>query len=107
MQSDRPNPAKTTRSPVGVLSPFHLDTSKANAGCTHDITHDWVPQHQSWNSGGMHGFVSSRLPIDSNDALLSMGYYPRADLPYYYALADAFTICDNYFCSVMGPTDPN
>src|SRR6202008_4216490 len=36
-----------------------------------------------------------------------MGYYNRADLPYYYALADAFTICDNYFCSVMGPTAPN
>ena len=36
-----------------------------------------------------------------------MGYYTRADIPYYYAVADAFTICDNYFCSVMGPTDPN
>jgi len=36
-----------------------------------------------------------------------MGYYTRADLPFYYALADAFTLCDNYFCSVLGPTDPN
>jgi phospholipase C len=36
-----------------------------------------------------------------------MGYYTRADLPYYYALADAFTICDGYHCSVLGPTDPN
>jgi phospholipase C len=36
-----------------------------------------------------------------------MGYYNRADIPFYYAAADAFTICDNYFCSVMGPTDPN
>jgi phospholipase C len=36
-----------------------------------------------------------------------MGYYERADLPYYYALADAFTICDGYHCSVMGPTHPN
>jgi phospholipase C len=66
-----------------------------------------VPQHQSWNNGAMDGFVSSRLSIDSNEAILSMGYYTRADLPYYYALADAFTICDNYFCSVIGPTDPN
>lgn len=55
----------------------------------------------------MDGFVSSRLPINANDAVLAMGYYTRADLPYYYALADGFTICDNYFCSVMGPTDPN
>ena len=36
-----------------------------------------------------------------------MGYYTRADLPFYYGLADAFTICDNYHCSVMGPTHPN
>ena len=101
------DPANTTSSPVGALLPFHLDTPTTNAACTHDITHDWVPQHQSWNNGAMDGFVSSRVPINSNDATLSMGYYTRADLPYYYALADAFTICDNYFCSVMGPTDPN
>jgi len=36
-----------------------------------------------------------------------MGYYTRADLDFYYALADAFTICDHYHCSVIGPTDPN
>ena len=35
-----------------------------------------------------------------------MGYYERTDLPFYYALADAFTICDNYHCSVLGPTHP-
>jgi phospholipase C len=55
----------------------------------------------------MDGFVSSRLPIDANDAVLTMSYYTRADLPYYYAVADAFTICDNYFCSVIGASDPN
>jgi phospholipase C len=103
----QPDLANSTSSPLGTLFPFHLDTSTTNAACTHDITHDWVRQHLSWNNGAMDGFVSSRLPIDSNDAVLSMGYYTRADLPYYYALADAFTICDNYFCSVIGPTDPN
>jgi phospholipase C len=107
MAFQQPDPANTTASPVGVLLPFHLDTSTTNAACTHDISHDWVPQHQSWNNGAMNGFVTSRLPIDANGAVLSMGYYTRADIPYYYALADAFTICDNYFCSVMGPTDPN
>jgi phospholipase C len=101
----QPDPANSTSPPFGALLPFHLDTSTTNAACTHDITHDWVPQHQSWHNGAMDGFVSSRLP--TSDAVLSMGYYTRADLPYYYALADAFTICDNYFCSVMGPTDPN
>ena len=101
------DPANTTNPPIGVLLPFHLDTAATNAACTPDITHDWVSQHRSWNNGAMNGFVRSRLPINPNDAVLSMGYYTRADLPYYYALADAFTICDNYFCSVLGPTDPN
>jgi phospholipase C len=101
------DPANTTNSPAGLLLPFHLDTLTTNAACTHDITHAWVPQHQSWNNGAMDGFVSSRLPIDANDAVLAMSYYTRADIPFTYAVADAFTICDNYFCSVMGPTDPN
>ncbi|PWT86030.1 MAG: phospholipase [Acidobacteria bacterium] len=104
---NQPYPPNTSSSPLGVLLPFHLDTTKASAACTHDITHDWVPQHQSWNNGAMNGFVTSRLAINGNDAVLSMGYYARGDLPYYYALADAFTLCDNYFCSVIGPTDPN
>jgi len=103
----QPDPSNTTTSPLGTLLPFHLDTSLSNAACTHDITHDWVPQHQSWDNGKMDGFITSRLPINANDALLTMGYYTRVDIPYYYALADAFTLCDNYFCSVMGPTDPN
>jgi phospholipase C len=103
----QPDPSNTTIAPIGSLLPFHLDTSTTNAACTHDISHDWVPQHQSWDNGAMDGFVTSHIPINANDAVLSMGYYTRADLPFYYALADAFTICDNYFCSVLGPTDPN
>ena len=102
----QPDPANTTTPPIGKLLPFRLDTATTNAACTHDITHAWVPQHLSWNGGAMDGFVTSRLSAP-NDAVLTMGYYTRADIPYYYAVADAFTICDNYFCSVMGPTDPN
>jgi phospholipase C len=36
-----------------------------------------------------------------------MGYFKRSDLPFYYALADAFTICDGYHASIHGPTNPN
>ena len=103
----QPYPGNTNISPVGKLLPYHLDTNTINAACTHDITHDWVSQHQSWDNGAMDGFVTSRLATNTNDAILTMGYYTRADLPFYYAVADAFTLCDNYFCSVMGPTDPN
>src|ERR1700674_4715992 len=107
MAFHQPDSANKTIFPVGALLPFHLDTLTTNAACTHDINHDWVPQHKSWDNGAMDKFVTSRLAINSNDAVLTMGYYTRADIPYYYALADGFTICDNYFCSVMGPTDPN
>src|SRR6185437_16218534 len=88
---EQPYPPNTSSLPVGVLLPFHLDTTNPNNACTHDISHDWVPQHQSWNNGAMDGFVTSRIAINANDAVLTMGYYTRSDLSYYYALADAFT----------------
>src|SRR3954451_13563467 len=90
----------------GHLLPFHLDTTK-NGECTHDITHDWGPQHRCWNAGAMDGFVREHMTAEGENGPLTMGYYKRADLAYYYALADAFTLCDRYFCSVLGPTDPN
>ncbi|MEA2482546.1 MAG: phospholipase [Thermoleophilaceae bacterium] len=91
----------------GRLYPFHLDT-RANGECTNDITHDWDPQHASWNGGAMDGFVREHLKAEgSAQGPVTMGYFQRPDLPFYYALADAFTICDAYHCSVLGPTDPN
>ena len=38
---------------------------------------------------------------------LTMGHYTREDLPFYYALADAFTVCDQSYCSAMTSTTPN
>jgi phospholipase C len=86
-----------------TIKPFHLNTH-----CLPDITHDWGPQHRSWNGGHMDGFVSAREPVNGPQiAPETMGYYMRPDLPFYFALADALTICDRYYCSVIGPTDPN
>ena len=91
----------------GHLYPFHLDTN-ANGECTNDVSHDWGPQHRAWNGGAMDGFVSEHLKEEGPDhGPVTMGYYQRSDLPFYYALADAFTLCDGYHCSVLGPTDPN
>jgi phospholipase C len=92
------------------MQPFHLEQRfpKANGECTNDITHNWGPQHQSWNHGKMDSFVQAHLTGDGVENFAStMGYFDRSDIPFYYALADAFTICDHYFCSVLGPTDPN
>ncbi|HZQ86594.1 MAG TPA: alkaline phosphatase family protein [Acidimicrobiales bacterium] len=91
----------------GSVLPFHLDTATTGASCTNDITHDWGPQHQAWNGGAMDGWATTHAAVDGADGATAMGYYTRADIPYYYALADAFTICDAYHCSVLGPTDPN
>ena len=89
------------------LYPFHLD-SYNNGECTNDIDHSWGPQHTYWDNGKMDGFVSGHLTYDGGaNGPLTMGYYTRKDLSFYYALADAFTICDGYSCSVIGPTDPN
>jgi len=97
--------------PNGHLLPFRLDTQNGAMGeCTNDITHNWGPQHLSFNNGAMDSFVVEHLKASADgpkNGPLTMGYYERADLAYYYALADAFTLCDGYHCSVLGPTDPN
>ena len=87
-----------------TLHPFHLDSD-----CISDITHDWGPQHDSWNGGKMNRFLAAHQADTANAAAAqeTMGYYTRADLPFYHGLADKFTICDRYHCSVIGPTDPN
>ncbi len=94
----------------GILLPFHLDTGSQTAECTNDLSHQWPTQHACWNGGRMDRWVATHTSTDGEgpgNGILTMGYYTRADLPFYYALADAFTICDNYHCSVMGPTHPN
>ncbi len=93
-----------------TLHPFHLQS-----GCLPDLTHDWGPQHLSWNGGRMNHFLMQHEEVDvpskygspDGTGVETMGYYTRLDLPFYYALADAFTICDGYYCSVIGPTYPN
>jgi phospholipase C len=89
------------------LYPFRFN-SYANGECTNDIDHSWGPQHTYWDGGRLDGFVRGHIKVDGpQTGPLCMGYYTRADLHFYYALADAFTLCDQYHCSVIGPTDPN
>ena len=102
--------ANTNRPPLGVQLPFHLDTGSGRGECTHDINHDWGVQHLSMDAGAMDAFVTTHTRASVDGPVYgpeTMGYYDRSDLPYHYALADAFTICDHYHCSVLGPTHPN
>ncbi len=106
----QPYAANTTRHPTGQQWPFHLDTSTGIGECTDDLDHSWLPQHLCRNGGSMDAFVRTHASMQyegPGHGLLTMGYHTRSDLPYHYALADAFTICDGYHCSIMGPTHPN
>ncbi|HSZ43141.1 MAG TPA: alkaline phosphatase family protein [Trebonia sp.] len=93
--------------PDGYLLPFHTSTLDSSAQALPSNSHSWGPQHQSWDSGKMDGFVSAHLEADGEAGRYTMAYYKRDDIPFHWALADAFTVCDGYHCSMMGPTWPN
>ncbi|GAN90410.1 phospholipase C [Gluconobacter frateurii M-2] len=95
------------RNPKGYLLPFHLDTKTTNAQTLPSTSHAWDVQHQAWNGGKMDGWASAHRAADGVNGPFTMGYFKRDDIPFHYALAEAFTICDSYHCSVLGPTGPN
>ncbi|WP_327066622.1 phosphocholine-specific phospholipase C [Kitasatospora sp. NBC_01302] len=88
------------RSDGGVMLPYRMDTTRYNAQNAAGLAHDWATGHQAINNGAMNKWVAAK-------GERTMGYFTREDIPYQYALADAFTLCDAYFCSLAGPTDPN
>ena len=81
-------------------TPYHLDTSKTYAQWLESNDHGWSALHGCWNEGRNDRWMHEQWPQ-------AMGYFTRADLPYYYPLADAFTVCDAYHASMLGPTNPN
>jgi phospholipase C len=95
----QPDPAN----PEGYLLPFHAgDQTLAS------LTHDFGYQHECWNGGQMDGFVRTHGTVEGQaNGPYTMAYLNQDDLPFHYALANSFTICDNYRCALMGPTYPN
>ncbi len=102
-------PVKTNKSALyqpdatraeGYLLPYWADTTKVNSQELSDTAHGWPDQHGAVNNGANDGWLQYKGD-------LTMAYFTRADIPFYYALAEAFTICDHYHCSVLGPTTPN
>jgi len=96
-----------TVNPDGYLLPFHLDTRTTSAQAIPSTSHAWSVQHKAWNNGRMDRWLPAHRAADGANGPYVMGYYTRDDIPFQFALADTFTVCDNYFCSVMGPTWPN
>ncbi|HEU0173307.1 MAG TPA: alkaline phosphatase family protein [Blastocatellia bacterium] len=93
--------------PLGYLLPFHLDTRASSAQKIPSTSHAWAVQHASWNGGKMDNWLPAHRQAEGAKAPYVMGYHTRADIPFHFALAEMFTICDAYHCSVMGPTWPN
>jgi phospholipase C len=94
-QPRREDPSKT-------IAPFRYDTTNpdVNAQCVGGLPHTWATTHGAIDAGR-----ADKWPAQKTN--MTMGYHLREDLPFHYALADAFTICDHYFCSIPGNTHPN
>ncbi|WP_305082459.1 alkaline phosphatase family protein, partial [Neoasaia chiangmaiensis] len=81
----------------GWITPFHLPTQTTSAQCVIDLDHSWSPTHAAINKGW-----NNQWPRHKTD--MTMGYYTRNDILFHYALADAFTVCDHWFCSTPTQT---
>jgi len=83
----------------GVL-PFHPTAPELGLQFIADLAHDWNSTHAALDGGVYDQWVQAKTNI-------TMAYLTRGDIPFHYALADAFTVCDNYHCSLLTSTDPN
>ncbi|WP_454734026.1 MULTISPECIES: phosphocholine-specific phospholipase C [Cupriavidus] len=89
-----------TRSGGTTELPYHLDFTKGNAQAAGGTPHTWPDCQAAWDHGRMNQWPVAK-------GTLSMGYYDEAEVPFHYALADAFTLCDAYHCSMHTGTIPN
>lgn len=80
--------------------PFRRDSRVSNALIGSGTPHDYPDQQAAWNQGKMDRWIQFKNQT-------AMGYFLREDIPFQFALADAFTVCDSYHCSVLTGTDPN
>jgi phospholipase C len=88
----QPDPARTD---LGYLLPYNL-TDQVDG----DLDHSWDGDHEAWNGGAWNEWVPAKTEE-------TMGYFTRHEIPFQYAVADAFTICDGYHQAIMAPTSPN
>jgi len=82
------------------IPPYHLDTATTSAMRVPGTPHAFNDAQAAWNQGKFGFWPKFKTQF-------SMGHYRRVDLPYQFALAEAFTICDAHHCSITTGTDPN
>lgn len=83
------------------ITPFRLNTAQTFDYMRVEGTpHGFADTQDAWDQGRMKSW-----PISKHNH--SMGYYTEEDIPFQFALANAFTLCDSYFCSMLCSTNPN
>jgi len=82
------------------ILPFRPDAANLGLQFLEDLPHGWNDTQAMFNHGKYDQWIAAKSAV-------TMAYLTREDIPFHYALADAFTICDAYHCSFMGSTDPN
>lgn len=92
-----------------TYSPFRLDIKDTKVTWMGSLPHSRASQVDAYNSGKYDKWLLAKKSGNKNYAAmpLTLGYYTREDLPFNYAMADAFTVCDQNFCSAMTSTTPN
>ncbi|MCW3125364.1 MAG: phospholipase phosphocholine-specific [Bacteroidetes bacterium] len=92
-----------------TYAPFRLDIKNSKITWMGSLPHSWDNQVDARNNGKYDKWLQAKKPGDQayKHMPLTMGYYTREDIPFYYALADAFTVCDHNFCSSLTGTTPN
>ena len=91
-----------------TYAPFRLNLRETKATWMGAVPHSRASQVDAYNDGGHDNWIEAkRRGGDLGKIPLTMGYYNREDIPFNYALADAFTVCDQNFCSGMTSTWPN
>jgi len=90
------------------FAPFRFDIKDTKATWMQGTPHSWENQVDARNAGKYNGWIEAKRPGKEFAHIpLTMGYYSREDLPFYYALADAFTVCDQHFCAALTGTTTN
>lgn len=93
-----------------TYAPFRLNIKDTNATWIGSLPHGWVDQSLARNEGRHNRWLDTKASGKSREFAkqpLTLGYYNREDIPFYYSLADAFTVCDQNFCSSLTGTTPN
>lgn len=92
-----------------TYAPFRLNIKDTRSTWMGSLPHGWSDMNDARNQGKMDRWLEAKKPgkDEFKDMPLTMGYYNREDIPFYYALADAFTVCDQHFCSSLTGTTPN